>query len=77
MTLPKPWIFTIGPMVVPFDARQELSRLSDGLTTAEYVAKMWARRAEENPPLPRLKRRRMAFPLQVESKVVPMRKRKP
>lgn len=44
-----PWLFTFGPLVLPTDGREELGALAVGLSTPEYVAKVWDARLSEAP----------------------------
>ncbi len=74
----RPWLIQISPLVMPFDGRQELKAIGHGLTTSEFVAKVWERREAENPAPKRPHRRRWKFPLAVpQSNVTPIRKAKP
>lgn len=64
-------------MIPPTEARATMAAYREGISLDKYLDDMWERRAAEHPPLPRVKRRRMAFPLQARADNVKVfRKRK-
>lgn len=63
-------------MIIPTEARATMAAYREGRTLEEYLSDIWARRVAEHPPAPRVKRRRMKFPLQAKaSNVKPFKQR--
>lgn len=54
-------------MIPPTEARATMAAYREGRTLEQFISDMWERRAAEHPPLPRVKRRRMVFPLQARA----------
>lgn len=83
----RPWLFQIGPISCPTEAREELNAISTGLSRDEYVDKVWLTRIETMPPKkrPRSKtwpptcrtERGFVLPKRRLNNVTPIRKPKP
>lgn len=62
-------------MIISTENRATMAAYREGRTLEEYLSDIWPRRVAEHPPTPRVKRRRMKFPLQANvSNVTPIKR---